>query len=60
MRAAAEGSDAASVAKLKAQAEQKAAAQKVEVDRKAAAQKAGEPRTYGARVCHSLVVSFLH
>ena len=56
VRAAAESGDAASMAKLKAEAErkaaarkaeaeQKAAAQKAEAERKAAAQKTGEPRT---------------
>ena len=39
MRAAAESGDAASMAKLKAEAERKAAARKAEAERKAAAQK---------------------
>ena len=49
MRAAAESGDAASMAKLKAEAERKAAARKAEAERKAAAQKAEAERKAAAQ-----------
>ena len=49
MRAAAESGDAASMAKLKAEAKRKAAARKAEAERKAAAQKAEAERKAAAQ-----------
>jgi membrane protein involved in colicin uptake len=49
VRAAAESGDAASVAKLKAEAERKAAARKAKTERKAAARKAEAERKAAAR-----------
>ena len=49
VRAAAESGDAASMAKLKAEAKRKAAARKAEAERKAAAQKAEAERKAAAQ-----------